>query len=66
MKAAYYIFLFLLCTQPILGHSQQMGEWFNQKKTQIRYLVYNTKLVEKIFCMCMCALVLVQYSLHYD
>lgn len=38
MKIPYYFFLLLLCTQPIVGHSQQMGEWFNQKKTQIRYL----------------------------
>lgn len=38
MKRLNFFLLVMLCWQPITAHCQLMAEWFNQKKTQIKYL----------------------------
>lgn len=38
MKRLCFILLVILCTQPATVYCQTMAEWFNQKKTQIKYL----------------------------
>ncbi|WP_300601944.1 hypothetical protein [Niabella sp.] len=38
MKNTCLFILFVLCLAPVPALSQQFNEWFNQKKTQIKYL----------------------------
>ncbi|MBZ4188938.1 hypothetical protein [Niabella beijingensis] len=38
MKSAYLLLSFIFCLMSAPAYSQQLNEWFNQKKTQIKYL----------------------------